>query len=84
VLDLDRVIGRALLDDVGLVGGDLVGAQVALLGGGAVQDVVGRGPGRGPLLAQLVEQVGHGQYLRRPDAVGGRRTSPRIVLRHLL
>jgi hypothetical protein len=45
--------------DLAAVLGQLVGGQVALLGGGAGQDVVGRGPGRGPLLAQLVEQVGH-------------------------
>jgi formyltetrahydrofolate hydrolase len=40
--------------------GQLVRGEVALLAGGAGQDLVTRGMDRGPLLAQLVEQVGHG------------------------
>jgi hypothetical protein len=75
-LGLDGVVGLALGDHLGLVVGQLLSGQVTLLFGG--------GAGRCPLVAQLVEQVGHGRYLRRPDAVGGRRASAAMVLRQTM
>jgi hypothetical protein len=55
VLGEDGIAGLALGADLLAVGHQLVGRQVALLGGGAFEDLVGRGPRRGALLAQLVE-----------------------------
>jgi hypothetical protein len=53
-------VGRLPLGDhLAAVLGKLIGSQVALLGSGAGQDVVGRGPGRGTAVPELVEQVGH-------------------------
>jgi hypothetical protein len=59
-LGVDGVVRLALGDDLAAMLGQLVGAQVALLGRRAGQDLVGRGTGRGALVAQPVEQVGHG------------------------
>jgi hypothetical protein len=55
VLDQNGVVRLALGDDLGAMVGQLVGAQVALLGGDAFEDLVGGGSRRRALLAQLVE-----------------------------
>jgi hypothetical protein len=58
VLLLDGVVGLALGDHLLAVGGQLVGGQVALLGGGAFEDGFCGLAGRAAPLAQVVEQ-GH-------------------------
>ena len=55
-LGFQRVVGLALLDDALLVLRQLVGGQVALLGGGAGQDGVAGLAGGCPAAAQVVEQ----------------------------
>jgi len=56
---LQRVVGFALGDDLGLELGELLGGWFALLGGGALQDLVAGGAGVGPSLSEVVDE-GHG------------------------
>jgi hypothetical protein len=57
---LDVVVDLVLSDHLLLVLRQLLGGQVALLGGRAGQDLVGRGPGRGALLAQRFQESRQG------------------------
>jgi hypothetical protein len=59
VFAFDGVVSLALGGHLGLVGGQLVGLEVAALGAGAGQDFIGAGAGRVPLLPEAIEQVRH-------------------------